>query len=141
MRISNRRLGRGGRTALDAVRRAANLVDLAAVTCRRIAVYTTLDRPDRAVEIGLEYLRHTGVTWSPHPTDKEAEQEYERIWHQLGSRPIEALLDLPQMSDPAWCATIEVLAEIIPPALFTDNNLHCLVDRSHGESQPRVRQQ
>ena len=108
-------------------RRAANLVDLAAVTCRRIAVYTTLDRPDRAVEMGLEFLRHTGVTWSPHPTDKEAEQEFERIWHQLGSRPIEALLDLPQMSDPAWCATIEVLAEIIPPALFTDNNLHCLV--------------
>jgi predicted ATPase len=84
-------------------RRAANLVDLAAVTCRRIAVYTTLDRPDRAVEMGLEFLRHTGVTWSPHPTDKEAEQEFERIWHQLGSRPIEALLDLPQMSDPAWC--------------------------------------
>ena len=108
-------------------RRAANLVDLAAVTCRRIAVYTTLDRPDRAVEMGLEFLRHIGVTWSPHPTDKEAEQEFERIWHQLGSRPIEALLDLPQMSDPAWCATIEVLAEIIPPALFTDNNLHCLV--------------
>ena len=108
-------------------RRAANLVDLAAVTCRRIAVYTTLDRPDRAVEMGLEFLRHTGVTWSPHPTDKEVEQEFERIWHQLGSRPIEALLDLPQMSDPAWCATIEVLAEIIPPALFTDNNLHCLV--------------
>ena len=52
-------------------RRAANLVDLAAVTCRRIAVYTTLDRPDRAVEMGLEFLRHIGVTWSPHPTDEE----------------------------------------------------------------------
>ena len=69
----------------------------------RIAVYTTLDRLDRAVETGLEFLRHTGVTWSPHPTDKEAEQAFERIWHQLGSRPIESLLDLPQMSEPAWC--------------------------------------
>src|SRR5581483_10348849 len=45
----------------------------------------------------------------------------------LGSRPIEALVDLPQMVDRTWCATTDVLAELLPPALFTDSNLHCLV--------------
>jgi predicted ATPase len=48
--------------------RVRNLVDRAAVTRLRAELYTTLDQPDRAVEVGLEYLRHVGVEWSPHPT-------------------------------------------------------------------------
>jgi predicted ATPase len=35
-------------------RRAANLVDIAAVACLRMTLYTTLDQSDRAVEVGLE---------------------------------------------------------------------------------------
>jgi len=38
-------------------------------------------------------------------------REYERIWSQLGSRPIEALVDLPLMSDPQSRATLDVLTE------------------------------
>ena len=108
-------------------RRAANLVDLSAVTCRRVAVYTTMDRPDRAVEMGLEYLGSIGVAWTAHPADEEVEREFEQIWRRLGARTIEELIDLPRMSDSDWRGTIDVLAELIPPALFTDNNLHCLV--------------
>src|SRR5262249_32791097 len=62
--------------------RAATLVDLSTVTCLRVALYTTLDRSDRAVEVCLEHLRSVGVTWSPHPTRAEVEQEIERIWQQ-----------------------------------------------------------
>ena len=32
-------------------------MDLAAVTCVRLNLYTTLDQSDSAVEVGLEYLR------------------------------------------------------------------------------------
>ena len=46
-------------------------------------------RASRAVAVGLDYLRHLGIDWSPHPTEEEARREYERIWSQLGSRPIE----------------------------------------------------
>jgi predicted ATPase/two-component sensor histidine kinase/GAF domain-containing protein len=106
--------------------RAAGLIDLAAVACRRVAVYTTLDRPDSAIRMGLDYLRHVGIAWTPHPTDDDVREEYQRISLLLGSRPIEALLDLPAMNNPSWIATMDVLAEIIPPALFTDNNLHSL---------------
>ena len=48
--------------------RAANAVERATVACLRVDLYTTLDRSDRAVEVCLEYLRHLGVEWSPHPT-------------------------------------------------------------------------
>ena len=51
--------------------RAANLVDKAAVACLRAALYTTLARSERAVEICVEYLREAGVACSPRPTDEE----------------------------------------------------------------------
>ena len=37
---------------------------------------------DRAVEVGLDYLRQVGVEWSPHPTEEEVRREYERMWSQ-----------------------------------------------------------
>ena len=108
-------------------RRAKNLVDAAAVACVRMDLYTTLDRSDRSVEVGLEYLRRVGVAWSPHPTKDDVRQEYERLGRQLGGRSIEDLVDLPSMSDPAFRETLDVLTRAIPPALFTDENLLCLV--------------
>ena len=108
-------------------RRAADLVDSAAVARLQTELYTSLDQSDRAVEAGLDYLRRAGVDWSPHPTNDEVRQEYERIWQQLGNRPIEALVDLPPMTDPACRATLDVLTAVEEPAYFTDENLRCLV--------------
>jgi len=82
-------------------RRAANLVDIAAVACLRLTLYTTVDRSDRSVEVCLEYLQRVGVHWSPHPTKDEVRAEYERIWRQVGNRSIEELVDLPLVSDPS----------------------------------------
>ena len=121
--------------------RVRDLVDSAAVTHLRAELYTTLDRTDRAVEAGLEYLRRIGVNWSPHPTKDEVRQEYEQIWRQLASRPIEALVDLPPMTDPAYRATLDVLTVLEEPAHFTDENLRCLVSRADGEPQPEIWQQ
>ena len=107
--------------------RAANTVERATVACLRVDLYTTLDQSSRAVAVGLDYLRHLGIDWSPHPTEEEARREYERIWSQLGSRAIEDLIDLPLMSDPASLATLDVLTKLVPPALYTDANLLSLV--------------
>ena len=86
--------------------RAANTVEQATVACLRMDLYTTLDQSGRAVAVGLDYLRHLGIDWSPHPTEEEARREYERIWSQLGNRTIDDLIDLPLMSDPASLATV-----------------------------------
>ena len=107
--------------------RARNLVDIAAVACLRLTLYTTLDRSDRGVEVCLEYQRRGGVHWRSHPTQDEVRQEYERIWQQLGRRSIEELVDLPLMSDPESRASLDVLTEVVTPALFTDENLLALV--------------
>jgi PAS domain S-box-containing protein len=111
-------------------RRAADTVDRASVACLRMDVYTMLERTDRAVNVGLECLRSLGadwVGWSPHPTAEEMRREYEQVWSKLADRPIEGLIDLPLMSDPASLATLDVLTRLAPPAFFTDANLHSLI--------------
>jgi PAS domain S-box-containing protein len=107
--------------------RAVNTVERATVACLRADLYTALDQSSRAIAVGLDYLQHLGIDWSPHPTKEEARREYERIWSQLGDRTIESLIDLPLMSDPASLATLDVLAKIVPPAFYTDANLLALI--------------
>jgi PAS domain S-box-containing protein len=107
--------------------RATTTVERATVTCLRADLYTTLDQGSRAIAVGLEYLRHLGIDWSPHPTKEEARREYERVWSQLGGRTIESLIELPLMSDPASLATLDVLAKIGVPAFYTDANLLALI--------------
>ncbi|HVH78556.1 MAG TPA: histidine kinase, partial [Stellaceae bacterium] len=106
---------------------AATTAERAKIACLRADLYMTLDQSNRAVAVGLDYLRHLGIDWSAHPTEEEAEQEYNRIWAQLGSRQIEDLVNLPLMSDPASLATLDVLTKLGPAAFFTDFTLHSLV--------------
>jgi PAS domain S-box-containing protein len=109
--------------ATELTTRAANGVEQASVACLRMELYLTFDQSGRAVAVGLDYLRHLGIAWSPHPTAEDARQEYRRVWATLGDRPIEALLELPLMSDPAFLATLEVVTKIAVPAWYTDTNL------------------
>jgi PAS domain S-box-containing protein len=106
---------------------ATDTVELAMATCLGIDVYMTLGRMDRAIAIGLDYLRHVAIDWPLHPTEEQVKTEYQRIWSQLGGREIEEVIDFPLMSDPASIATLDVLTKMVPPALFTDRNLFALV--------------
>ncbi|WP_144149101.1 AAA family ATPase [Paraburkholderia sp. BCC1884] len=108
-------------------RRAATLPDRAAVTWLRVTLFTALDQSDRAVEICLEYLRGVGIDWEPHPTRDQARVEYDRLLQQIGTAPIESLIDLPLLTDTDRRATLDVLTAVLPPAFFSDENLVCLV--------------
>jgi predicted ATPase/signal transduction histidine kinase len=108
-------------------RKAAGVVDRAAVVRAQIDLYASLDQSQRAVEAGLEYLRGNGIAWPTHPTDEEVRQEYDRIRRQLGNRSIESLADLPSITDPVHRAMLDVLTAMEEPAYFTDQNLRCLI--------------
>src|SRR3954454_8678684 len=106
---------------------ATDPVERATVACLRVDLYVTLNQSPHAVAVGLDFLRHLGIEWSPHPTAEEARREYELIWSTLADRPIEALVDLPLLSDPASLATLDVLTKLALPALYTDANLFSLI--------------
>jgi predicted ATPase len=122
---------------------AATPVERAAVAGLRIDLHTTLDQSDRAISIGLEYLRHVGVDWSPHPSAEDARREYDRVWSQLGTRAIEDLIALPVLTDPASLAILDILAKLVTPAFIDVHNLQVLVscravnlslERGNGEA-------
>ena len=105
--------------------RAIGSTDLAAVACLRITLFTT-GRPERAVKVGLEELRSFGIEWSDHPTEEDLRAEYEALRQRVGERPIEALVDLPLMSDPDLLALMQLLRSIHPPAFYTERKLQDL---------------
>jgi hypothetical protein len=107
--------------------RAENTLERVKLTCLRADLYTALDQGERAVAVCLDFLRHVGIDWSPHPTEAELRREYERIFSQLGSRTIEELIELPLMRGATATATLDVLIKVFPPAWFTDANLVSLV--------------
>ncbi|MCP3711493.1 AAA family ATPase [Paraburkholderia sp. CNPSo 3274] len=107
--------------------RTLDSVEDACVACLRMDLHLTRDQSGRAVDVGLECLRRLGIEWSPHPTEEEARREYQQIWSTLGERPLEALVDLPLMSDPASLATLDVLARLAVPAYHSNPNLACLI--------------
>jgi predicted ATPase/signal transduction histidine kinase/GAF domain-containing protein len=107
--------------------RAASTVEQSAVGCLQMDLYMTLDRPDRAVAVCLDYLKKLGIEWSSRPTKEEAQREYDQVWLKLGSRAIEDLIELPLMSDPVSLATLEVLTKALAPALYTNVNLLRLI--------------
>lgn len=107
--------------------RARSAHDIAIVTRLRLTLYTALDRSDRGVEVCLEYLRGVGTDWSPTPTREDVMREYSRIWSLVGSRQIEELVELPLMTNAEILDVLDVLTEVVTPALFCDENLCSLV--------------
>ena len=51
----------------------------------------------------------------------------QRLLRLIGTRPIEALRELPLTTDPVRRGTLAVYGDLIPAALFTDLNLHDLI--------------
>jgi PAS domain S-box-containing protein len=107
--------------------RAANRHDFCVTTRLRLTLYTTLDRNDRAAEVFVEWLSRDGTVWSVHPTRDDVMREYQRIWTLLGDRRIEQLIDLPLITDQDTLDTMDVITEIVTPALMFDEQLSTLV--------------
>lgn len=106
---------------------AENPTDRAAVTSLRVILYTTLNCPERAVAVCLEYLDSVGLACARNPTEQEVAQEYERVWLRLRRRAIAELASLPPMTDPACRGALEVITAIVPPSWFTEENLRNLL--------------
>lgn len=98
---------------------------------------------DKAIEACLEYLRLLGIELPSSPSDADVEEEIQRMWDALGDRPIEALLDLPPMTDPEIQAAVAVLTiTYLPGFYFNETLAQLMVARTiylsitHGNASP-----
>ncbi|CAB3752494.1 trifunctional serine/threonine-protein kinase/ATP-binding protein/sensor histidine kinase [Paraburkholderia humisilvae] len=99
----------------------------AEITALRAALYVVRDRPDLAVQVGLQYLHTAGVDLPACPSEAEIEVEYQRLTERLRGRTFDEFKVQPTMSDPVWRGVLQVLADLIPPAAFTTVNLSALI--------------
>jgi PAS domain S-box-containing protein len=106
--------------------RAKNPHDIALVARLRVTLYIILGNP-RGTDVFIEYQRRLGEEWSPHPTDEEVKREYDQIVSLVESRKIEQLVDLPLITNPEVLDILDVFAEVVMVASFTDANLYAVV--------------
>ncbi|TMB22138.1 MAG: hypothetical protein E6J65_14880, partial [Deltaproteobacteria bacterium] len=106
--------------------RARDRIDLASVVCVQTNFFGMTERFQRTVEICLDYMRQVGIEWSLGATDDEVRREYQRLWNEVGDRPIETFLELPRMSDLECRATMDVLAGFLGVAYAVNANLLAL---------------
>ncbi|MGY0572483.1 ATP-binding protein [Bradyrhizobium sp. RDM12] len=106
---------------------ASTDIDKAAVYRLEIELHVVKSENESAIESGLVALQLLGIQYSPHPNWSEVQREFDDIWKNLNGRPLECFADLPAMTNPQTLATIRILAELFPPAYFTDFNLTSLI--------------
>jgi PAS domain S-box-containing protein len=107
----------------ELLRRAVSIVDKAAVYRLKMDLHVVKSENPKAVDSALECLRLFGIDMAAHPNRDEVQAEQEKIWQNLGDRPIESLIDLQMSAAPEPHAAMRVLAGLIAPAFFTDTNL------------------
>lgn len=107
--------------------KGTNDVDKAAVY--RVKVELCVVKSDNvgAVTNAIAGLKLLGVDLPSKPSLQDVEREYGMIWENLQGRPIESFADLPAMTDPKALAAVRLLAEMQPPAYFTNFNMTILV--------------
>jgi len=113
----------------------------AAVITLLCTLYTGIMKTERAIQICLEYLSHVGMQLPAHPTQEQAMEELDTFWRLLGKRKIRTLVNLPLVTDPELLATMDILAVLTTPAVYSNINLLALVSArlvnlslTHGNS-------
>ncbi len=112
------------RRLLEVLRsRARSRVDIAAAYGLTHEVLLIAGEIQASVACLLESLELLGMPMKAHPSWEEAAAAREEVQALLGDRPIESLIELPQMTDADMKPVMSVLGRLFPSAYFTDNNL------------------
>ncbi len=107
----------------EAMRHARDNIERTAVYEILIQLLTTKGENARAVEATLSCLALFDLTMPREPTEEQVRQAYDDIRAALGDRPIEALLDLPVLTDRAIGGLLNVLLIAQSALMFTNGNL------------------
>ncbi|MBW8830678.1 MAG: AAA family ATPase [Burkholderiales bacterium] len=108
-------------------RQASSRADRASVSHRKVLLHALKGQHAQAVDEALACLRLFGADIAAHPSAAEVQAEYDAVWQELGSRPIEALAALPLVSDPEQRALMHALSIPLEAAFLADPQLYHLL--------------
>jgi len=80
-----------------------------------------------AIQSGLDCLQMFDVVLPVRPTRKDVQIEYDKVWLNLGVRPIESLIDLPLMTNAEMRTVMDVLSTLSHAAYLVDTDLTQLI--------------
>ncbi|WP_323047340.1 AAA family ATPase [Paraburkholderia sp.] len=131
------------RLIAELLRHTASTFDRAAVYHLKVLLHVMKSENSQAVASARACAMLFGIDIPAHPSWEQAQAEYETLRRNLEGRTIEALIDLPLMTDPELRTAMEVLSIPLEAAYFTDLHLFCLlvcrmvnVSVRHGMSGP-----
>ncbi|MDI7925202.1 AAA family ATPase [Ferirhizobium litorale] len=102
-------------------------VDRAAIYRIKVELCVVKSDNSGAVENAIEGLKLLGIDLPRRPSWDDVQREYDAILENLQGRPIETFADLPPTTDLKALAAMRLLAEMQPPAYFSNFNMTILV--------------
>lgn len=106
---------------------ASTVLQQAAAYRLKVELHVVNSENEAAVEASILALGSLGIPLTAHPGDDEVRTIYGAVQRQFSQRTLNALAELPAMTDPHKLAAMHLLAETWPPAYFTDFNLTVIV--------------
>ncbi|GAK61301.1 ATP-binding region ATPase domain protein [Candidatus Vecturithrix granuli] len=106
---------------------ARTLLDTIDVYEVRILGLSAHSKPQEAIRLAFEILALLGVALPEHPGQADVMKVLQDTRTLLAGQPIEALLDLPRMTDPNTLAVVRILSVIIVSTYNTNPELFALL--------------
>lgn len=91
-----------------------NVLDQISAYQTKIQAHTSQTQQQEVIHLALQVLEILGVQCSEKPDEKEVEQAFTALQNKLKYHTIEALSQLPRMTDKKWLAVIQMLQAAIP---------------------------
>jgi predicted ATPase/signal transduction histidine kinase/PAS domain-containing protein/ActR/RegA family two-component response regulator len=117
--------------ALDYVREAVNrsesTVEKAELLTISIVQHTLLAKYSQAIATGREALSILGIYLPLDDYTKARDQELAELSLTVQEQTFEALISLPIMTDPRWCAVSKILIAMGPPCYRSDQSLWSVI--------------
>ncbi|NEQ42133.1 MAG: AAA family ATPase [Leptolyngbya sp. SIOISBB] len=108
------------------LRQATTVLDTVKAHEIQIQAHIAQDRPVNAVECALDILRRLGVRLPRQPQPVQVALAIWQTRFALAGKSVEALIDLPPMTDPTQLAAMQILASVISAASFFSPRLFSL---------------
>ncbi|MBK1985991.1 AAA family ATPase [Sphaerospermopsis aphanizomenoides BCCUSP55] len=109
------------------LQKANSLLDKVKVYQVKIQSYTAQNKPLQAIETALSILKMLGISLSQKPHKLDILLKLVRTRLNFAGKPIEKLIDLPEMTNPYKLAAMRILSDVTAAAYFAIPELFALI--------------